>query len=392
MLPRLDVTDLELALADFPVVAILGPRQVGKTTLAHELGARVGKSVGYLDLELDSDRAILAEPELFLRRASGRLTILDEIQRAPELFPLLRALVDQRIRAGELAGHFLVLGSASPDLLRQSSESLAGRIAYHELRPLSTLEVGGGDPSRLEQLWLRGGFPRAFLARDDASSAAWRAQFIATYLERDLPQLGPRLPAELVRRTWTMLAHGQGTPLNAARLATGLAVGGGTVRRYVDLMTDVFLVRQLEPWTGKSAKRLTRAPKVYVRDSGLMHQLIGLRDMDTLLAHPILGTSWEGFAIEQVLAHASRDWRPSYYRTSAGAEIDLVLEHVDGRVAAIEVKRTSTPRLGKGFVLGCADVGATERWFAIPEGDGHPIGHETEAVGIHALAAKFARA
>lgn len=390
MIARRMASVLERDLTDFPVVAILGPRQVGKTTLAHELAASIGKGTTYLDLELDSDRATLAEPELYLERQAGRLTILDEIQRVPELFPVMRALVDRRVRAGEKAGQFLVLGSAAPELLRQSSESLAGRIAYHELKPFSILEVADADDGALDRLWTRGGFPPSFLARDDAASAEWRGQFLTTYLERDLPQLGPRLPSELVRRTWTMLAHGQGDALNHARMASSLAVSGSTVRRYVDVLTDLFLLRQLEPWSGNSTKRLVKSPKVYVRDSGLALRLVGVHDTETLLRHPIVGRSWEGFAIEQILAHASRDWRASYYRTSAGAEIDLVLEGVDGRVVAIEIKRATNPRPERGFLSGCEEIGATERWFVTPKGAQHPIGHGTEAIALLDLVRKLA--
>jgi uncharacterized protein len=390
MIPRRALGSLHRALADFPVVGILGPRQVGKTTLALEVARGTGKPTTYLDLELDSDRAALAEPELYLRRQADRLTVLDEVQRTPELFPVLRALVDLRIRAGERAGQFLVLGSATPALLRQSSESLAGRIAYHELKPFSILELAGDGPAGVERAWLRGGFPNSYLARDDAASAEWRGQFLSTYLERDLPQIGPRLPAELVRRTWTMLAHGQGDMINVARMATSLALSGTTVRRYVDVLTDHFLLRQLEPWSGNSTKRLVKSPKVYVRDSGLLHRLVGIADMETLLHHPILGRSWEGFAIEQILAHANRDWRASYYRTSAGAEIDLVLESPAGRVLAIEIKRTLAPRAERGFVAGCEEIGASERWYVMPEGVAHPIGHESEAIPLFDLVERLA--
>lgn len=390
MIARRATSTLRRALGDFPVVAILGPRQVGKTTLALDIARDSGKPATYLDLELDSDRAALAEPELYLARQKDRLTVLDEVQRVPELFPVLRSLVDQRIRAGERAGQFLVLGSATPALLRQSSESLAGRIAYHELKPFSILEVAQENAEDIERIWLRGGFPASYLARDDATSAEWRGQFLTTYLEHDLPQIGPRLPAELVRRTWTMLAHGQGDMVNVARMAASLALSGTTVRRYIDVLTDLFLLRQLEPWSGNSTKRLVKSPKVYVRDSGLLHRLVGIADMDTLLHHPILGRSWEGFAIEQILAHASRDWRASYFRTSAGAEIDLVLEGVDGRVVAIEIKRTLDPRAERGFVSGCEEIGATERWYVMPGGVAHPIGHATEAIPLFDLVKRLA--
>src|SRR5262245_50812646 len=267
------------SLRRFPVVALLGPRQVGKTTLALAIAGAAGKPTVYLDLERDSDRSKLADPEDYLTRHRGSLVVLDEIQRAPQLFPLLRSLVDERIRAREKAGHFLVLGSASRDLLRQSSESLAGRIAYHELSPFTMDEtVRGGRRADLERLWLRGGFPDSFLAEDDVASWEWRGQFIDTWLERDVPQVGPRLPAPQVRRLWSMLALGQGDQLNAARLATGLGVSANTLRSWLDVLTDLYMVRQLPAWSGNSRKRLVRAPKIYVRDSGLVHRLAQIPD------------------------------------------------------------------------------------------------------------------
>jgi len=393
MIPRRLTSALIRALESFPVVALLGPRQVGKTTLALSLAeARPGPRV-YLDLERDSDRSKLEDAERYLARQRGALVILDEVQRRPEIFPLLRSLVDERIRDGARAGHFLVLGSASRDLLRQSSESLAGRIAYLELKPFTLLELPGvDDPVTLDTAWTRGGFPGSYLASSEEASWEWRGQFIATYLERDIPQLGPRLPAEQTRRLWTMLAHGQGEMLNASRLAAGLGVSGHTVRSYLDVLTDLYMVRQLAPWSGNSRKRLVRSPKVFVRDSGLAHRLANVPDLDTLLGHPLCGHSWEGFAIEQLLAHAPDSWQATFYRTSAQAEIDLVLEGPRRRVLAIEVKRTSAPRPGKGFLLGCEDVRATERLVVVPSGEAHPVGHGVEAVGIAELLRRLAAA
>lgn len=388
MIPRLELPRLESSLAAFPAVAILGPRQAGKTTLALELSKRAAKPVTYLDLERDSDRARLEHAELFLESQRGRLLILDEVQRRPELFPLLRSEIDLRRRAGEGAGQFLVLGSASRDLLRQSSESLAGRIAYHELAPFSLLELGNTNEVR-ERLWLRGGFPPSFLAASDELSFRWRGEFVSTYLERDLPQLGARLPAELVRRFWSMLSFSQGDLLNAARLAASLGVSGQTVRRYLDVLTDLYLVRQLQPWSGNEKKRLVKSPKVYVRDSGLVHRLTNLADHDTLLGHSLCGASWEGFAIEQLLAHLPDTWRASFYRTAAGAEIDLVLEGPGDRRIAIEVKRTSTPSVSRGFRSGAEDIGATERFYVIPQGEAYPIGAGTTALGLGELCGRL---
>lgn len=370
------------ALDAFPVVALLGPRQVGKTTLALEVTAKLERVTVYLDLERDSDRAKLEEAELYLESHRDELVIIDEVQRRAEIFPLLRSLVDERIRAGQKAAHFFVLGSASRDLLRQSSESLAGRIAYLELTPFSAAELIAAqsdfDPDRL---WLRGGFPPSYLAGDDNASWTWRSNFITTYLERDIPQLGPRLPAEQMRRFWTMLALGQGDQLNAARIAGSLGVSGHTVKHYLDVLTDLYMVRQLRPWSGNTTKRLVKAPKVYVRDSGLLHRLANIPDPETLLGHPICGDSWEGFVIENLLARMPDSWRASYYRTSAQAEIDLVLEG-PRQAVAVEVKRTTTPKVDKGFRLGCEDVGAQKRFYVVPRADRYPIGHDTEAIGL----------
>lgn len=383
MLARRAATRLAALLRSFPVVALLGPRQVGKTTLARMISEGLARTGHYLDLERPSDRARLADAELFLGKQSRKLTILDEVQRVPGLFPLLRSLVDERIRAGEKAGHFLVLGSASRDLLQQSSESLAGRIAFLELEPFTVDEV---DRPRkradLDRLWLRGGFPGSYLAHDDEASLVWREQFVQTYLTRDLPQLGLRLPAEQLARFWTMLAHGQGDQLNAARLAASLGVSGNTVRHYLDVLTELFMVRQLVPWAGNSRKRLVKAPKIYVRDSGLTHQLAGVVDLDMLLGHALCGASWEGFALENILVQLPPTWRASYYRTSAQAEIDLVLEGPRKQILAIEVKRSLSPVLSKGYHLGFADIGATAGYVIMPEGDRFPLSRKVEAVPL----------
>lgn len=383
MIPRQIAETLVRVLDQYPVVALLGPRQVGKTTLSLAIEKATGKPATYLDLERDSDRSKLGTADLYLASQRGRLVILDEVQRAPELFPLLRSLVDERIRSGERAGHFLVLGSASPELLRQSSESLAGRIAYLELTPFTLAELSPVDGSAaLERLWVRGGFPQSYLAVDDHASFEWRRHFIATYLERDLPQLGPRLPAERVRRLWTMLAHGQGDPWNAAKIAASLGVSGNTVRTYLDVLTDLYMVRQLQPWAGNSRKRLVRSPKTYVRDSGLLHRLANVPDLDTLLGHPLCGRSFEGFAIEQIVARLAPDWQTSYYRTSAQSEIDLVLEGPGKRVIAIEIKRTSTPQISRSFINACEEVGATERYFVVPQGERYPMGSDATVMPL----------
>jgi predicted AAA+ superfamily ATPase len=392
MIPRHLAPHLSKALASTPCVALLGPRQVGKTTLALDLVEGADKPTTYLDLERDSDRRKLADAELYLAGQQGRLTILDEIQRVPELFPLLRSLIDERIRAGEKVGQFLILGSASPDLLRQSSESLAGRIAYLELKPFALPELIAVDgEAALARAWLRGGFPLSYLAESDQQSWEWRGNFISTYIERDIPQLAPRLPTERMRRVWSMVAHGQGDPLNLSRLASGLGVTGKTVAHSLDVLTDLYLLRQLPAWSGNSRKRLVRAPKVYVRDTGLLHRLAHVPDEATLLGHPLCGPSWEGFVIEQILAALPDTWRSSYYRTSAQAEIDLVLEGPGAQVVAIEIKRTLAPRVGKGFRLGCGDIGATAGYYVMPAGEASPLAPDVEAVPLDLLIERLGR-
>lgn len=381
MITRAVTEKLERLLSDFPVVGLLGPRQVGKTTLAHAVAERRGSNGWrYLDLESPADRARLADPEAYLAMQAGRLVILDEIHRVPDLFPVLRGLVDRHRRQGARAGQFLVLGSASPELLRQSSETLAGRIAFVELSPVRVDEV---KPSRqaIDRLWLRGGFPDSLLARNDEVSLAWRRAFIRTYLERDIPQFGPRVPAETLRRFWTMLAHTQGQPMNAAQVAAGLGLSGQTVTRYLDLLVDLLLVRRLPAWSGNEGKRLVRSPKIYVRDSGLVHALLELTTTEDVLGHPVAGMSWEGMVIESLIA-AAADATASYYRSAAGAEVDLVFEGPRRRRYVVEIKRSSAPALGKGFWNGCADLKAAEAIVAYPGEEVLPLGSGTMAMGL----------
>lgn len=321
----------------------------------------------YLDLELPSAQRQLDDPEAFLLAHRDRLVILDEVQRLPELFAVLRAVIDIRRRSGESAGQFLLLGSASGVLLQQASESLAGRVARLELTPFQARELlpVGTPANELNTLWVRGGFPLSYLATDDRSSLRWREAFIATYLERDIPALGPRIPAATLRRLWTMLAHSQGGLLNQSQLAGALAVSGQTVARYIDLLADLMLVRRLPAWHGNVGKRLVRAPKVYVRDSGIVHALLGLESLDAVLAHPVAGVSWEGFVIEQLLA-AAPDAEASFFRTAHGAEADLVLGFRSGETWAVEIKRSSAPTVSKGFHLAAGDVGATRKLLIGP--------------------------
>ena len=357
-------------LDEFPAVAILGPRQVGKTTLAIEIAARIKPQPVYLDLENPVDLAKLDDPNQYFLSHPDRLIILDEVQRAPGLFQVLRGVIDQRRRSGRKTGQFLVLGSASLDLLQQSSESLAGRIAYQELGGLNVLEVKPKDPNAL---WLRGGFPDSFLARNDAASMRWRANFINTYLERDVPQLGPRIPAVTLRRLWTMLAHNQSEQVNFSKLASGLDVSVHTAKRYVELLEDLLMVRTLRPWAGNVKKRLVKAPKVYIRDSGLVHALLNLATLDDVLGHPVAGASWEGFALENMLSAVPDGTTPWFYRTAAGAEIDLVIELGLRRRVAIEIKRSLAPAPSKGFHFGCDDIKAKHRYIVYPGPEKYPV-------------------
>jgi uncharacterized protein len=382
MITRRCVSALATGLAEAPAVALLGPRQVGKTTLALEMARQLeGKRPAiYLDLESETDRAKLSEPELYLAQHADKLVILDEIQRTPQLFRSLRGLIDAGRRQGQGTGRFLILGSASIDLLKQSSESLAGRIRYLELVPLDAGEVGG---ERVDAFWLRGGFPDSLLANSDAASLRWRQDFIRTYLERDIPQLGPRIPAETLRRLWTMLAHQQGGLLNAAVLARALAVDGKTVASYLDLLVDLLLVRRLSPWHGNVLKRLVKSPKVYVRDSGLVHALLGIGDREALLAHPVAGGSWEGLAIESLIAAAPIGTEAYFYRTAAGAEIDLLLKLPGQRAPwAIEVKRGLAPKMERGFYLACEDVQPERRWVVYGGAERFPLANAVEAVSL----------
>jgi len=380
-----DVAEL---LGEFPAVALLGPRQVGKTTLALRLSKRLGDDALYLDLELPSDRAKLADAELYLNQHEDRLVIFDEIHRLPGLFETLRGLIDRRRKKGRRNRHFLLLGSASIDLLQQSSETLAGRIAYAYLAPFSVAEVMRAMPDAADRVWLRGGFPDSFLAASEKASFRWRSAFIATYLERDVPALGPRIAAETLRRYWQMLAHNQGQMLNAAQLANALSVSGQTVARYLDIMVDLFLVRRLAPWVSNSRKRLVRTPKVYVRDSGLLHALLNIEDKEALLGHPVVGASWEGMLIENILQKISSSAKATFYRSSAGAEIDLVIEFSAKERWAIEVKRSiSDPKPARGFYIGCDDIKATRQLVLYPGEQRFPVDKNTEAMPLQALLA-----
>lgn len=350
-----------------PIVAVLGPRQVGKTTLAHHLAEQRKAEVTFLDLENPDELAMLAEPMLALSKLHG-LVVIDEIQRRPDLFPVLRVLADRP----DLPARFLILGSASPDLLRQSSESLAGRIAYYELGSFALDEVGA---TNLDQLWLRGGFPRSYLAATDKQSAKWRQGFVRTYLERDLPSLGIKTPASTLERFWSMLAHYHGELWNGAELARNFGVSAGTVRRYLDILTSTFVIRQLQPWHENLGKRQVKSPKIFFSDCGLLHSLLRVDERNALLRHPKVGASWEGLAISTVIARLGvDDARCFFWRTHQGAELDLLVLDGDRR-RGFEVKRTSAPRVTRSMRVALEDlrldsldvIHAGERMFPLSE-------------------------
>jgi uncharacterized protein len=381
MIERRRLKTLERLLERSPAVVMLGPRQSGKTTLARAIADERGAA--YFDLESDRDRAKLTDIEDTLGRLGDKLVVLDEVHRVPELFQPLRGLIDEGRRKGRRAGRYLLLGSASLDLLRQSGESLAGRLAIVELGPFDLLEVG---EKHVDQLWLRGGFPDSFLAVDEDESLRWRRDFIRTYLERDVPQFGPRIPAETLRRFWTMLAHRQAAPLNAAELARNIDVDAKTAARYLDLLVDLLLVRRLPALHRNIGKRLVKSPKVFVRDSGLVHALLGIPDFDALTGHPVVGASWEGFAIETLLTAAPDGTVGSYYRTATGAEIDLVLELPGGKVWAIEVKRGQAPKVEAGFHIARADLEPDKSWVVYGGTETFSLGQDINAIGLHELA------
>ncbi|MFO1179035.1 MAG: ATP-binding protein [Ottowia sp.] len=386
MFERKILTGLRQDLADYAAVALLGPRQAGKTTVALELAGPA--NAVYLDLESELDRAKLASPELYLAERLDRLVILDEVHRVPGLFPVLRGLIDRARRQGRRSGLYLLLGSASLDLLQQAGESLAGRIAYRELTPFNAQELPAGEHARL---WLRGGFPDSYLARNLAVSFRWRQDFIRTYVERDIPLFGGRVGPEALRRLWGMLAHQQGAQVNASVLARSLGLDTRTVNRYLDLLVEMFLVRRLTPWHANLGKRLTKSPKLYVRDSGLLHALLGLAEDEALLGHPAVGASWEGFVLENLITAAGADASAHFYRTSGGAEIDLLLHWPGGELWAIEVKRSLAPKAERGFHSACEDLQPARKLLVYPGDEPYPLGHGVQAMPLAALCQELAQ-
>jgi len=360
-------------LESFKALAILGPRQCGKSTLAKYIVSQFPGSV-YLDLETPSDLQKLSEPELFFEQHAEKLVCLDEIQRQPDLFPILRGILDRGNRNGQI----LILGSASRDLIRQSSESLAGRIAYVELTPFSLVEV-----ENLSQLWLQGGFPLSFLAKTQTKSFQWRLEFIRTYLERDIPQLGFNIPAQTLRRLWTMCAHNHGQLLNQSKLGDALGLSHTSIRSYLDLLAQTFMIRVLSPFETNVKKRLIKAPKVYIRDSGILHGLLNLVSFDDVLGHPVYGSSWEGMAMEQIL-NAAEGWEAGFYRTSAGAEIDLILSRPNQKIA-IEFKASLAPQVKPGFRNALADLDISTAKVIYPGTDRYFIHKQVEVCSLKDL-------
>ena len=393
MIARKELPFILDCLTEFPAVALLGPRQCGKTTLAQhiaQLRREEGHAALYMDLETSAECNKLLDPAeatTYLEAHENQLIILDEIHRVPELFQSLRGLIDRGIARGTTAGRFLILGSASMDLLRQSGESLAGRIAYTELAPFNVLEVPSADYNKL---WVRGGFPTSFLAEDDEKSFLRRQSLSRTYLERDIPQLGPRIPAETLRRLWTMVAHSQSGLLNASQLANSIGVSSVMIARYLDLLVDLLLVRRLQPYYLNVRKRLIKSPKTYLRGSGLMHALLGLRNQEDLLGHPIAGASWEGFVLENLLNTAANHIRASFYRTVKGAEIDLVLEISGNELWAVEIKRSSAPKVDKGFYFACEDLKPRHAFVVYPGEERYLKAGGVEVIGLREMAEMLA--
>ena len=380
MVQRQLLENLDYLLSITPAVALLGPRQVGKTTLAYAMADK--HDAVYLDLEDPLDMQKAKDIVAFQGTNSDKLIILDEVQRIHEIFAPIRTIIDKERRRGHKNAVFLFLGSASVDLLQQSGESLAGRIAYAELFPLNMLEYSQSINKATGSLWLRGGFPESVLAKNDLDSFTWRRNFIRTYLERDIPQLGPRIPATTLQRFWTMLAHHQGSIINAAHLARSLDVSGTTIARYLDLMCDLLLVRRLQPWTFNAGKRLVRSPKIYVRDSGLVHTLLNIKNMNELLGHPVVGGSWEGFVIENILSCASDNLQCYYYRSPGGSEIDLILEFSPSEKWAIEIKRSSAPAVSKGFFLACDEVNPSRKFVVYSGNDRFTMAGDITAISL----------
>ena len=377
IIPRQIESQLLFAIENSSAVVILGPRQVGKTTVAFHLAKKLGAS--YLDLESELDRSKLSQATFYLEDHKDHLLIIDEVQRAPGLFPILRGVIDQRRRDGNPNSQFLLLGSASLDVLQQLGETLAGRVSYMELGPINISEI---PPNLDDSLWIRGGFPDSLLASNDELSLFWRRNFIRTYLERDIPDFGFRISAETLRRFWGMLCHHQGCPINISQLSQSLGIESRTTSHYLNLLVDLMLVRKLQPWHSNHGKRLAKSPKVYVRDSGIVHALLNIQDKEALLSHPVLGQSWECFVIENILSSSPPDIIPYFYRSSGGAEIDLILYLPGGEIWAIEIKRSSQPKLERGFYSASDDILPHKKYVIYPGNDVYRIAQDIEVMPL----------
>lgn len=379
MVQRNLLNKIKESLTKFPVVGIVGSRQVGKTTLAKELASLFSNSI-YLDLELPSDINKMQNAELYLKENCSSLIIIDEIQRMPSIFPVLRALVDQDRRPAR----FLILGSASPIMVNNASESLAGRIIYHELSAFTFWE-SEKTSAAINELWIRGGYPLSLLNQSEKESFEWREAFIKTFLEQDIPQLGIRIPAIQLRRFWNMLAHNHGQLWNASKIALALGITAPTTKNYLDILTDTFLVRQLSPYFTNAKKRIVKAPKIFMRDSGLLHTFLGVKTKDQLLGNPIAGFSWEGFVIEQIAALVKGSYELFFYRTGAGAEIDLLLVRNNKPEIAIEIKFSLTPKLTKGFWISFEELKCKSGFVIYPGNDIYSINENVKVTGLNNL-------
>ena len=376
MIPRSITKSLLESIGYFPVTGIIGPRQVGKTTLVKYLTKHIDKESIYLDIENPEDHAKLNDPVLFFERNLHKCVVLDEIQRMPELFPILRSMVDKfRVNA-----RFIILGSASPDLIRDSSESLAGRIAYEELTPFNISEIV--DQRDIYYHWLNGGFPDAFLAPNDSVRKKWYSNFILTYIERDLPMLGLNINRNIIRRLWTMIAHVHGNVFNMNSLGKSLEVTSTTIKKYLSFLEEAFLIRQLYPYSTNVKKRLVKSPKIYIRDTGILHHLLNIPDFESLESNPILGHSWEGYVIEQISHKLDMETQYYYYRTHEGAECDLVLVRGGRPVSGIEIKYTSSPRPTRGLNQALKDINADQNYIITPGTDNYLLNQNTRVCSL----------
>jgi len=376
MIKRTIQKEIEKSLSFSPIVGILGSRQVGKTTLAKEIQKKFAASI-YLDLELPSDENKLRDPEFFLQNYEDKLVIIDEIQQKPELFSVLRALTDKNRKPAR----FLILGSSSPELIKKSSESLAGRIIYHELTPFQIEEIKHEKKS-VETLWLRGGYPESFLASTEEISCKWRESFITTFLERDIPRAGIKIPSAQIRRFWTMLAHAHGSLWNASKLGASLGISPPTSKNYLDILEHTFLIRQLLPFYANIKKRIIKAPKIYLRDSGLLHSLLNLKSREDVLSHPTAGHSWEGFVVEQIVSNLPDGYGNYFYRTSSGAEIDLVITKADKPLICVEIKLSLSPRVTSSFWHGLEDLKCKNAFVVYPGSEIIPIKENVSAAPL----------